>query len=317
MSTMISFTERSASLTERGRRAVNQDAVLVAEVAGQELVAVADGMGGHAAGEIASRRALEVLREAIQGGATLDAAMRNANAAVYELAAARPELHGMGTTLVALLRRGPRYMIANVGDSRAYRVDRHGIHQLTRDHSFVAEASGSGSMSAEDAERSPWRNAVTRAIGTDRLIEVDCYGPFDATEDHTILLCTDGVYRAVPDDDLRRITLEGGQPEDAARDLLKAAFRAGSDDNISAGVVRFGAAVDPSITGSVPRAATDAAPRAVSTGGPMPKARTRKDRRGRSRRHGLAARWTTIETGAILLGVVAVMVYVFILRLMT
>lgn len=235
------LTDRSAYFSERGRRRINQDAVLVATLPdGAELIAVADGMGGHAAGEIASRRALEVLRAALGEGKAVEEAVRLANAAVYEEASTSPAHQGMGTTLVAVVRTGTQYVVVNVGDSRAYRLDGSGIRQLTEDHSFVAEAIRSGQFSPEEAEKSPWRNAVTRAVGTEPELEVDCFGPFDALEPHAILLCTDGVYRTMPDHDLRSVILGAARLEDAVRDAAAAAYQRGSDDNISLAVVHFG-----------------------------------------------------------------------------
>jgi serine/threonine protein phosphatase PrpC len=233
---------RCAAVTECGRRRVNQDAVLVTTLSdGRELAAVADGMGGHAGGEIASRVALTTLRNALEAGADLDAAVRAANQAVFAQADAQPELRGMGTTLVAALRAGDAYSIANVGDSRAYLIDGDGIAQLTQDHSFVAEAVRSGHLSEQQAGRSQWRNAVTRAVGTEPTVEVDVFGPFPARADHALLLCTDGLYRAVTDEELLRTVLTTAAPAPAVRELVHAALAGGSDDNISAALLTFGA----------------------------------------------------------------------------
>jgi protein phosphatase len=237
--------ERSAFLSERGRRRVNQDAVLVEPLpGGAELVAVADGMGGYAGGEIASSYALQVVRDALAAGEDLERAVRLANVAVYQQACASPDLQGMGTTLVGLLRRGEQYFVVNVGDSRAYRVDAAGIRQLTEDHSFVADAIRSGRLSTEEAEKSPWRNAVTRSVGTEPELEVDCFGPFDVHEPHAVVLCTDGVYRTLSDDDLGRIIVTTTLKE-AARAVVTAAYDAGSDDNISVALVQFGPRLSP------------------------------------------------------------------------
>jgi PPM family protein phosphatase len=326
--------QRSASVTECGRRSVNQDAVLVATLAdGAELIAVADGMGGHMAGEVASARAVAALREAVEAGNSLVDAMGAANAAVFAESRARPECAGMGTTLVALLRRGDRYTIANVGDSRAYRLDETGIHQITLDHSFVAEAVRSGQLTLEEAEKSRWRNAVTRVVGTDTDVDIDCFGPFDATQPHTIILCTDGLYRGVDDATLLRTAANGTGPDDAARQLATAAFDAGSDDNISIVVARFGAdrpqhaAPAPARTRS-PGTATPAAAPAASRPeparrqpGPAPEAAPTpppalaEPPRRRSRRRKQHRRWTSTEVSIIFAGVILVILYVVLLRL--
>jgi PPM family protein phosphatase len=325
----VALSRDVGAVTGRGRRSVNQDAVMAVRLpCGGELVAVADGMGGHSAGEVASRIALEVLRTAVEAGNDLASAVVAANAAVYEEAASLPGREGMGTTLVAALRRGSRYIIANVGDSRAYRIDESGVHQLTTDHSFVAEAVGSGELTAEEAGASRWRNAVTRAIGTDRTVEVDCHGPFGADEPHTLLLCTDGLYRFVDDDALVRAA-RASQPGPAARDLAGAAFAAGSDDNISVAIVQYGtheaagavratAAVGTAVPAPAVLQAQDAVPagrvREVPRAAPTltdddPAVRGRR----RSRRRRPSRRWHAIEVGAVLLALIGVIVYVTIL----
>ncbi|MEX2282478.1 MAG: protein phosphatase 2C domain-containing protein [Gemmatimonadota bacterium] len=237
----LPLDQRSASLSECGRRRVNQDAVLVEALpGGAELVVVADGMGGHSGGEIASSHALAAVRAALAADDDLVNAVRVANVAVYEKANASADFQGMGTTLVGLFRRGAKYSIVNVGDSRAYRVDAAGIRQLTEDHSFIADAMRSGTFSIEEAEKSPWRNAVTRSVGTDPDLEVDCFGPFDANEPHAVVLLTDGVYRTLSDDELWRMIISAPRPDEAVRAVVSAAFESGSDDNISVALVQFG-----------------------------------------------------------------------------
>jgi protein phosphatase len=250
---------------------------------GSDLVAVADGMGGHSGGEVASHRALEVLQKSLAEGVELPDAVQRANSAVFEEAAANEDRQGMGTTLVALLRQGDRYTVINVGDSRAYRLDGTGVRQLTVDHSFVAEAVRSGQLTAEDAERSRWRHAVTRAVGTEPMLEVDSFGPFDATEDHTVLLCSDGVHRVLADDAIRSAVAGASSPDGAVRALAAAAYDAGSDDNMSAVIVRFGG-------------------------------RRRRVLRARpKRRVPNPNRWTTAEIALTVLGLITVIIYLFIL----
>jgi PPM family protein phosphatase len=289
------FTERAAAVTERGRRRRNEDAVLAVELPdGAELLAVADGMGGYAAGELASRRALEVLRDAVAGGATLRQGIESANAAVLAEAAA-PGREGMGTTIVALLRRGDEYHIANVGDSRGYRVDALGIMQLTRDHSFVEEAVASGQMTADEAGASPWRNAVTRALGIGPDVEVDCFGPFSADENHIVVLCSDGLHRGIDDAAVAAAVMGAASVAETAAALARAAYDAGSDDNISVALAVFGSG-----GGAAPRSAE----------------RRRAGRGGRRRRNRATRRWALLEMAAILLGMLGVMLYVaFLARL--
>lgn len=240
---MSTLSCRSAQLTYRGRRPSNQDAVMSLRLPGdRELFAVADGTGGHASGEIASATALEVLARELRAGATLLEAVRLANSVIHTRAhGARHAREGMATTLVALLRTGASYQIANVGDSRAYRVQRASIQQLTLDHSFIAEAVRMGGMSAEAAARSPWRNMVTRALGMQGEIEVDLFGPFEAgRHPHAILLCTDGLHKVLADESIHQCLLSAEDPRAAAEMLSSFAFLAGSTDNITAVVVEFG-----------------------------------------------------------------------------
>ncbi|HEX6307116.1 MAG TPA: protein phosphatase 2C domain-containing protein [Longimicrobiales bacterium] len=219
---------------------MNQDAVLAVRLAdGRELVAVADGMGGHSAGEVASQRALETIWTRLKTGHDLRSAVTSANAELHALASENPAWRGMGTTLVAMLRSDGRYEIANVGDSRAYRITPAVVEQITADHSFVAEAMRDARLGTDEIVQSRWRNALTRALGTDAHIDVDVFGPFDAREPHALLLCSDGLHRCVPEDVLRRVS-RAKDPWAAARDLAAEAYRNGSSDNISAAVVLFG-----------------------------------------------------------------------------
>ncbi len=227
--------------TDRGRRPANEDAVVVETLFGdRDLVAVADGMGGHAGGEVASHRALERLVASLEASNDLAAAVRDANDELLRAAEAHPEWQGMGTTLVALLRVGAEYYVANVGDSRAYRIDGDGLRQITVDHSFTAEAITSGRLSAEEAERSPWRNALTRAVGTDSEVDVDLFGPFPVTPAHLVVLCTDGLYRVMSDEELAQEVFAALDRPDGARDLVANALRRGSSDNISVALVEIG-----------------------------------------------------------------------------
>ncbi len=206
----------------------------------RDLIAVADGMGGHAGGEVASEQALQTLLSFLESSNDLAEGVRRANEALIAAAEEHPEWKGMGTTLVALLRVGDEYHVANVGDSRAYRLDPTGIHQITEDHSFTAEAVSSGRLSEDEAERSPWRNALTRAVGTDEDVEVDVFGPYPLEPAHKVVLCSDGLYRVMADDELAEEILAQGERPDAARNLVADALRRGSSDNISVAVVEFG-----------------------------------------------------------------------------
>jgi len=238
---MTLLAENAASYTHPGRRRSNQDAVVIQRLSGGgNLIAVADGMGGHAAGEVASAMALETLIVELESGSQLDAAFAAANARVFANARDDEARQGMGTTLVAVVRQADAFRIANIGDSRAYVIAPDFIRQITTDHSYTAEAIRAGAMTAEEAARSPWRNALTRTVGTDATVEVDVFGPFSCAEPQVVLLCSDGLYKAVSDDLIREFVLSIGDLDTAVEALAALAFRRGSDDNISVAAVEFG-----------------------------------------------------------------------------
>lgn len=232
---------RSAWHTDRALRAMNQDAVLIRSLPeGRELAAVCDGMGSHEAGGLASRLALETLTGALEAGEELRRAVEQANSELREAMAADPALEGMGTTLVALLRESDRYTVANVGDSRAYHVEGEKIFQITRDHSFVAEAVASGEMSPEEASRSPWKHAITRNLGGSDTVEVDLFPGAPAGTSHVVVLCSDGVHGVLDDQAIARVVRGSPHIRDTARLLCEEAIRKGTQDNVSAAVVAFG-----------------------------------------------------------------------------
>lgn len=250
---MLAVHERTGCHTECGRRPVNQDAVLAVRLSdGRELVAVADGMGGHSAGEVASQRALETIWTQLKAGVDLRAAVTTANAAVYAAAQGNPAWSGMGTTIVVMLRTGSSYEIANVGDSRAYRITPDEVSQITTDHSFVAEAMREARLGTDEIVDSRWRNALTRALGVSVDVDVDCFGPFDTRVPHAVLLCTDGLYRGLTDDVLRAHVTRATDAWAAARSLAAEAYRSGSSDNISAAVVLVGGSETEGIRSEAP-----------------------------------------------------------------
>ena len=203
---------------------------------GRTLVAVADGMGGHAAGEVAS--ALRTLQDALAEGSELGDAFRLANERVHRMAN-EPGKQGMGTTMTAVLVQGSEFHVANVGDSRVYLVSARGIRQLTSDHSFVAEAMKRG-QSRDEAMATPWRDALTRSIGTEEEVDVDVFGPFPLEDDSAFLICSDGLYKTLSDDDLRDLFVRSAGTRGAAQAMVSAAFDGGSDDNISVAIAEYG-----------------------------------------------------------------------------
>lgn len=222
-----------------GLRPYQEDSVLAETLAdGRTLLAVADGMGGHAAGEVASALALETLSAAISDGQPLGDAFRLANSRVHAMAS-EPGKQGMGTTLTAVLVDGSEYSVANVGDSRVYLISPEGIRRLTEDHSFVAEAMKRG-QSEEEAMATPWRDALTRSIGTDEQVEVDVFGPFPLENDAAFLICSDGLYKTLSDEGMNELFGRSSTPRGAAQTLVSAAYDGGSDDNISVAIAEYG-----------------------------------------------------------------------------
>ena len=219
--------------TNPGRkRRRNEDAYVIQP----PLFAVADGMGGAQAGEIASRLAADALRE--EGGngdaeERVASLVREANRRVYERSRTDSAASGMGTTVTAALLDGDLVRIGHVGDSRAYRIRNGLLEQLTDDHSLVAELMRDGKLSQEEADAHPQRSVITRALGTDPDVDVDLYA-IEAQPGDLFLLCSDGLTTMVGDEAILRIVEEHrGDLDRAAKSLVGAANTAGGEDNIT------------------------------------------------------------------------------------
>jgi len=216
-------------------RGNNEDAFLVDP--GHALFAVADGVGGHRGGEVASRTAIEALRAAVAGGRSVQDAITSANQAVIERARADVDLTGMGTTMTAMVVAGGRQvLIGHVGDSRAYLLHDGALRRVTEDHSLVEELVREGRLTPEQAESHPRRNIVTRALGLDEPVEVDVY-PLDVVNGDRIILCSDGLTTMVRERDIERIARSEPDPQRAAEQLVDAANTAGGEDNTSVVIV--------------------------------------------------------------------------------
>ncbi len=224
----------SAGRTDPGRkRRRNEDAYVV----DPPLFAVADGMGGAQAGEVASRLAAAAFREYheaddLEPEERLKAIIGEANHRIYERAQSDTEVTGMGTTVTAALFEGAGVAIGHVGDSRAYRMRGGELKQLTSDHSLVADLMRSGRLTAEEAESHPQRSVITRALGTDPDIDVDTL-TVEASPGDLFLLCSDGLTSMVPDDEILELIQNGRSLESMAKALVKAANRSGGEDNIT------------------------------------------------------------------------------------
>lgn len=219
-------------------RGDNEDAYLVAP----PLAAVADGLGGHNAGEIASSAAIEALLAAaprVADAKALARAVQRANEAVLAASASGYGRSGMGTTLTAVMVDGLRLAVAHVGDSRAYLLHLGTLQQLTDDHSMVADLVRSGQLTAEQARVHPNRSVITRALGTDPGLVVDAFEAQAAPGDR-LLLCTDGLSGMVPDAEIARILGAARTPQDAVDALVDSALAAGGHDNITVVVADIG-----------------------------------------------------------------------------
>jgi protein phosphatase len=234
----------SAGSTDAGRkRRRNEDSF----VQDPPLFAVADGMGGAQAGEVASRLAAAAFREfheadGLDPEERVAAIIQEANRRIFERARSDAQASGMGTTITAALVAGSGVAIGHVGDSRAYRL-RHGqLEQLTEDHSLVADLVRSGRLTPEEADTHPQRSVITRALGTDPEVDVDTF-TVEAEAGDVFLLCSDGLTTMVDDDGVSQTVTRADTLELAAKALVKAANRAGGEDNIT--VVLFKLAGEP------------------------------------------------------------------------
>lgn len=237
-------------LTDPGRvRTQNEDSIAVVPEAG--LVVVADGMGGHQAGEVASKLAVDVITRHIVGtlaeagsgsgafeGKMVTDAIQLANRAIYELARNQPDYAGMGSTVVVTVFHGNRLWVGHVGDSRLYRFRDGILEQVTLDHSVVQELVSRGLVTAEEARQSVNKNLVTRALGVDTMVTPDI-GEQMLNDEDIYLLCSDGLNDVLADGDIEMMLTEYGRNlEAAARQMVDVANERGGPDNISVVLVR-------------------------------------------------------------------------------
>ena len=224
----------SAGSTDAGRkRRRNEDSF----VHDPPLFAVADGMGGAQAGEVASRLAAAAFREFhdaddLDPEERIGAIIQEANRRIYERARDDAQASGMGTTITAALVSGPSVAVGHVGDSRAYRFHEGRLEQLTEDHSLVADLVRSGRLTPEEADTHPQRSVITRALGTDPEVDVDTF-TVEAAPGDVFLLSSDGLTTMVGDEEIAQAVSRAETLEQAAKTLVKAANRAGGEDNIT------------------------------------------------------------------------------------
>ena len=222
-----------AGRTDVGRqRSANEDSLVLQP----PFFAVADGMGGARAGEVASAMAAEAFEGAAESGEAAEAQLtrivREANRRIYEIAVSDESRRGMGTTLTAAKIHGDDVSLGHVGDSRAYLLRDGELEQLTRDHSLVAELERSGQITPEAAEHHPQRSIITRALGPEPDVEVDTY-TVPGHDGDVFLICSDGLTSMISDEEVAAILRSADSLDDAADQLVRAANQSGGKDNIT------------------------------------------------------------------------------------
>lgn len=236
-------------LSDKGRhRAENQDSFDLGQVGENVLAVVCDGMGGAAAGllasDMAAARFMGFARAGLESkGEPPDDVLREAadaaNRKVYHFACQSEEYAGMGTTLVAAYIRPDAVTIVNVGDSRAYRIARDGLMRVTKDHSLVQQMVDRGELTPAQAQKHPRRNIITRAVGTEPFVTSDIFElPVRAGD--VFLLCSDGLTNALEEAELHRLVLASESAEDACRVLVEKALENDARDNVTAVIVAVG-----------------------------------------------------------------------------
>ena len=218
-------------------RGTNQDSFFLSATPQGALALVADGMGGHVSGELASRKAKDALVQALKSGSkypplAMAQAVGRANLDIFDYAAAHPEDHGMGTTLTVAVIDDHIAVIGHVGDSRAYLIRDGAITQLTRDHSWVADRVRQGLLNQGEARQHQWRNIITNSVGTQPEVRLEL-SAFTLQPGDKLLLCTDGLTLLLPDDVILQV-LEQTSPEEAVHELVRRADERGSPDNVTA-----------------------------------------------------------------------------------
>src|SRR2546423_2878114 len=238
----------SAALTDRGlneRRPLNEDAFLHDRE--RSIFAVADGVGGAEAGEVASQTAIEVLDEALRhqvDGADvedlMELAIQRANASIHQMAQEHAKFSMMATTIVTLHLKGNIATIGHVGDSRLYRLTPDGkLHRETEDHSIVEEEVRAGRMTPEQAANHPSKNVISRALGAEQGVEVDMK-TIEVEDGTEFLLCTDGITRHVSDNELRQLMVVSKSLDELCDELKQRCYERGAEDNLTVVAVRVG-----------------------------------------------------------------------------
>ncbi|WP_408010939.1 Stp1/IreP family PP2C-type Ser/Thr phosphatase [Pseudalkalibacillus sp. A8] len=228
--------------TDQGKvRSHNEDSGAVIQVSASDVFAVvADGMGGHNAGDVASQMAVNYIKdhldayinEKVETAKVIQSLIEDANSSIYTYANEHPECHGMGTTVILLRATEDEVSLGHVGDSRCYHIHDQSIRMLTDDHTLVNELVKSGQITDEEAEYHPRKHVVMRSVGTDPEVRIDnlnySWNPGDY-----LLICSDGLSNKVPANLILEVVTEDGSLDDKANLLVKMANDAGGEDNIT------------------------------------------------------------------------------------
>ncbi|MDQ3939730.1 MAG: Stp1/IreP family PP2C-type Ser/Thr phosphatase [Actinomycetota bacterium] len=238
----------------------NEDAYLVQE----PLFAVADGMGGHVAGDVASQTAIETITEKAadrepRETTALESLIKEANAAIWSKAQEEPSLRGMGTTCTLIVVDDSQAHIGHVGDSRAYLFREGELSQLTEDHTLVGRMVREGRLRPEEAERHPQRSIITRVLGVDEDVQVDT-ASIPVKEGDRLLICSDGLTSMLDVSEIRQVLADEPDPQAAVDRLVDLANDAGGEDNVTAVVLAFDPGVDGSSRGVTPSARVETEP---------------------------------------------------------
>src|SRR5712691_1526343 len=240
---------QAASITDRGlnqKRPLNEDSFLADAERG--IFAVADGVGGSEAGEVASATAVDVLNQAFRQKLAdgddaedlMELAIQRANSSIHQMASEHSRLSMMATTVVALHLEGRTATFGHVGDSRLYRLTPDGkLIRETEDHSIVQEEVRAGRMTPEQAANHPSKNVISRALGAEASVEVDMKTT-EVEDGSTFLLCTDGITRHIPDNELRELLMSGQSAEAICAEMKQRCFQRGAEDNLTAVIVQVG-----------------------------------------------------------------------------
>ena len=249
ITSIISNNARIGLLTDVGKkRKVDEDAILAIESMSafeskssqKFLLVLADGMGGHSKGEVASKIVVNTIAEKITPAmlsqmdyaSEINKSIQEANQRILQYTSDHPETEGMGSTVVCAVVDGKNIHLANVGDSRIYVISKEEIRRVTKDHSYVQELIDKGEISEEEARAHPKKNVITKAVGIYSEIKVDTM-KLTLDDDESLLLCCDGQLIHVEDKEIQEVVIKADEPQDACKKLVDLANERGGEDNVS------------------------------------------------------------------------------------